>query len=104
LVNLFSRPEIKISILERLTPPAGRRIHRCGDRSLGAALRRGALAAGVATAALLAAARLELAKATELTKSRKVALLCFEADHRGCHRHILAERIQGELHCEVVNL
>lgn len=49
-------------------------------------------------------AQLELAKATEMAKARKIALLCYEADHKGCHRAILADRIQGALHCEVVNL
>lgn len=50
------------------------------------------------------AAQLELAKATELASEKKVALLCFEADHCGCHRKILAEKIQDALKCEVVNL
>jgi uncharacterized protein (DUF488 family) len=35
---------------------------------------------------------------------RRVALLCFEADHAGCHRAVLAERLQAEDGLEVVNL
>lgn len=49
-------------------------------------------------------AQLELARATELAGEKRVALLCFEADPCGCHRKIVAERIQGALKCEVVNL
>jgi uncharacterized protein (DUF488 family) len=51
------------------------------------------------------AAQLELARATEIAKGRKAALLCYEADHRGCHRAIVAERIceAGEA-CEIENL
>lgn len=51
-----------------------------------------------------AGAQLELARATEMAKDRRIALLCYEADHRGCHRTILANRITEVLHCEVVNL
>ncbi len=50
------------------------------------------------------AAQLELAKAVEMARDRPIALLCYEADHAGCHRAILAERIRGVLSCEVVNL
>jgi uncharacterized protein (DUF488 family) len=50
------------------------------------------------------AAQLELAKAIEVARERKAALLCYEADHSGCHRAIVAERIREELGCEVVNL
>ena len=39
-----------------------------------------------------------------LAGERRVALLCFEADHAGCHRAVLAERLQGEDGIEVVNL
>jgi uncharacterized protein (DUF488 family) len=49
-------------------------------------------------------AQVELAKATELAKDRKIALLCYEANHKGCHRAILADRIREALSCEVVNL
>ncbi|WP_374467767.1 DUF488 family protein [Phenylobacterium sp.] len=51
------------------------------------------------------AAQLELAKATEIARGRKAALLCYEADHRGCHRAIVAERICEAVDaCEVENL
>ncbi|WP_312165449.1 DUF488 domain-containing protein [Phenylobacterium sp.] len=50
------------------------------------------------------AAQLELAAAKELAGERKVALLCFEADHRGCHRKILAERICEDLGCSIEHL
>lgn len=49
-------------------------------------------------------AQLELAKAAEIAGGRKAALLCYEADHRHCHREIVAERLCGELGCEVENL
>ena len=47
------------------------------------------------------AAQLELAKATELARDKKTALLCFEADHAVCHRAILAGRIRDALGCEI---
>ncbi|WP_369818599.1 DUF488 family protein [Phenylobacterium sp. Root700] len=49
-------------------------------------------------------AQLELAQAKELVATKKVALLCFEADHHGCHRKILAERICEDLGCPVEHL
>lgn len=39
-----------------------------------------------------------------LASERKTALLCFEADHAGCHRAVLAERLATEDGFEVVNL
>lgn len=50
------------------------------------------------------AAQLELAAAKELAAERKIALLCFEADHRGCHRKIVAERICEDLGCAIEHL
>ena len=50
------------------------------------------------------AAQLELAKAREIARERKAALLCYEADAGRCHREIVAERICSELKCEVENL
>ena len=35
---------------------------------------------------------------------RRVALLCFEADHAGCHRAVLAERLSAETGAAVVDL
>jgi uncharacterized protein (DUF488 family) len=49
-------------------------------------------------------AQLELAKATELAKEKKVALLCLEADHDACHRSIVADRICAEIGCEIEKL
>ena len=40
----------------------------------------------------------------EIARDRPTALLCFEADHAGCQRAILAERLQAEDGFEVVNL
>ena len=40
----------------------------------------------------------------EIAKDRPTALLCFAADHAGCHRAVLAERLQAEDGFEVVNL
>ena len=39
-----------------------------------------------------------------LAAERPTALLCFEADHAGCHRAALAERLAAEDGFEVVNL
>lgn len=39
-----------------------------------------------------------------LAAEKKTALLCFEADHAGCHRAVLAERLAAEDGFEVVNL
>ena len=47
------------------------------------------------------AAQLELAKATEIAREKKTALLCYEAEHEDCHRAILANRIRDELGCEI---
>ena len=47
---------------------------------------------------------LALAQATELAKTKRVALLCYEDDPNCCHRQIVADRIREKLKCEVVNL
>ena len=49
-------------------------------------------------------ARLELARLKALAAERRVALLCFEADHAGCHRAVLAEQLAAEDGFAVVNL
>lgn len=49
-------------------------------------------------------AQLQLAQATEIARERRAALLCYEADAGGCHRRIVADRIQAALGCEVVDL
>jgi len=43
-------------------------------------------------------AQLQLARAVEIARGRKACLLCFEHDHRGCHRTIVAQRM-----CEAVD-
>jgi uncharacterized protein (DUF488 family) len=50
------------------------------------------------------AAQLELAKATEIARGKKAALLCYEAQACDCHRAIVAERICEALACPVENL
>jgi uncharacterized protein (DUF488 family) len=50
------------------------------------------------------AAQLQLFKAIDIAKSRKAALLCYEADYRGCHRLIVVERMQEAADFEVEHL
>ena len=50
------------------------------------------------------AAQLELAQACEIARTRKAALLCYEADVHRCHREIVAQRIREAIGCEVENL
>jgi len=50
------------------------------------------------------AAQLELAKATEIARAQKTALLCYEAAAAVCHRAILAEWICDTLGCGIENL
>lgn len=49
-------------------------------------------------------AQLQLARAIEIAKVKKAALLCYEADHRGCHRSIVVERMQEAADFSVENL
>jgi len=49
-------------------------------------------------------AQLEYARLKALAQERRVALLCFEADHAGCHRAVLAERLAREDGARIVNL
>lgn len=49
-------------------------------------------------------AQLQLAQAIEIAKARKAALLCYEADHRGCHRSIVVERMLDVADFRVENL
>ncbi len=46
----------------------------------------------------------QFAELRTLAGERRVALLCFEADHAGCHRAVLAERLAAEDGVEVVRL
>jgi len=50
------------------------------------------------------AAQIQLEQLKALAVERRVAMLCFEADHAGCHRAVLAERLAAEDGFEVVNL
>lgn len=50
------------------------------------------------------AAQLQLAQAIEIARAKKVALLCYEADHRGCHRSIVVERMREVADFNVENL
>lgn len=49
-------------------------------------------------------AQVQLARAIEIAKTKKAALLCYEADHRGCHRSIIVEHMQESATFEVENL
>ena len=50
------------------------------------------------------AAQLQLAQAIEIAKAKKAALLCYEADHRGCHRSIVVEHMLEAADFAVENL
>lgn len=50
------------------------------------------------------AAQLQLAQAIEIARARKTALLCYEADHRGCHRSIVVEHMLEAADFAVENL
>jgi uncharacterized protein (DUF488 family) len=47
---------------------------------------------------------LALAQATELAKTKRIALLCYEDDPNCCHRQIVADRIRQTLKCEIIDL
>lgn len=49
-------------------------------------------------------AQLALAQATDLAKTRRIALLCYEDDPNCCHRQIVAQRIRATLKCEIIDL
>ncbi|MFN3879644.1 MAG: DUF488 family protein [Brevundimonas sp.] len=49
-------------------------------------------------------AQMEYERLKALAGEKRVALLCFEADHAGCHRAVLAERLAAEDGVMVVNL
>jgi uncharacterized protein (DUF488 family) len=50
------------------------------------------------------AAQLELARAAEIVEAHRAALLCFEHDAAGCHRRIVADRLQARLGCQILDL
>ncbi len=49
-------------------------------------------------------AQAELAQAKGLARSNRACLLCFERDHRECHRRIVAELVTAETGQPVVHL
>jgi uncharacterized protein (DUF488 family) len=49
-------------------------------------------------------AQLALAEAEQIAAAQPAALLCYEADAAGCHRRVLAERLQAALAFEVIDL
>jgi len=49
-------------------------------------------------------AQAELAQAKDLARERVACLLCFERDHRMCHRRLVAEMIVAETSPNVVHL
>ena len=49
-------------------------------------------------------AQLDYARLKALAGERRVALLCFEADHAGSHRAMLAERLSDETGATIVDL
>lgn len=48
--------------------------------------------------------RAELAQAVGMARDRRVCLLCFERDHRTCHRSLVAEMIRAETGQDVTHL
>jgi len=48
--------------------------------------------------------RAELAQAVGIARGRRVCLLCFERDHRTCHRSLVAEMIRAETGQAVTHL
>lgn len=48
--------------------------------------------------------QMQLAQAIEIARGRKAALLCYEDDHMGCHRSILADSMVEAAGFEVENL
>lgn len=49
-------------------------------------------------------AQMQLGQAVDIAKGRKAALLCYEDDHLGCHRSILADSMQAAAGFEIENL
>lgn len=50
------------------------------------------------------AAQLQLAELRAVAAERQTALLCFEADHAGCHRAVLAETLAVQDGFDIINL
>jgi len=78
------------------TPKAGREAARKG--------RVGEMRAIFADHLAEPQAQLEYERLKALAGEKRVALLCFEADHAGCHRAVLAEKLADEVGVTVVDL
>jgi uncharacterized protein (DUF488 family) len=46
----------------------------------------------------------QLAEAIDIASRKRAALLCYEADAKGCHRAIVADLVREALGCEVADL
>jgi uncharacterized protein (DUF488 family) len=78
------------------TPKAGRQAARAGNVTAMHAIYEQQLA--------LPQAQLQLIQAGEIAQAEKSALLCYEADVCGCHRKIVAERLQQTLGFTIENI
>ncbi len=78
------------------TPKDGRVAARHGDVAALSRIYAGHLAGDAPQAAL--------ADLAERARGRPTCLLCFERDHRTCHRHIVAERLAITASLTVVHL
>jgi uncharacterized protein (DUF488 family) len=78
------------------TPAAGRQAARAGRTDE----MRAIFAEHMQTDSALAA----LDQAVELSRTRRVCLMCFEADWRGCHRAIVADMIIERTGSELLHL
>jgi len=70
------------------TPKAGRDAVRAGRPDLMATIFRAHMRSDAAQA--------DLALAVSLARETRACLLCFERDHRHCHRHLVAEMVAAE--------
>jgi uncharacterized protein (DUF488 family) len=97
LAGSLAEAGIEYIHLQKLgTPKAGRDAARAGRIAEMRTIFEGHLAEP--------AAQVELARAGEIASDRKAALLCYEADPRGCHRSIVAQRLHDALGLEIENL
>ena len=49
-------------------------------------------------------AQAALAKVELLAKSKRICLMCYERDHRNCHRKLVSDRLKRTLGCKVLHL
>ncbi len=78
------------------TPKAGRQAARAGDTAAMTVIYEQQLE--------LPQAQLQLAQAGEIASAGKSALLCYEAQACGCHRHIIASRLRAALGLTIEDL